>query len=41
MRLKDEKEDQARLKAEEETRLAEEFKLKSEAGGFCGAGVER
>ena len=29
------------MKAEEETRLAEELKLKDEAGGFYGVGVER
>ena len=39
--MKAEKEDQARLKAEEEIHLAEELRLKVEAGGFCGAGVER
>ena len=39
--MKAEKEEQAHLKAEEETRLAEELKLKAEAGGFYGAGVER
>ena len=35
------KEEQARSHSEEETRLAEELMLKSEAGGFYGAGVER
>ena len=29
------------MMAEEETRLAEELRLKAEAGGFCGAVVER
>ena len=41
LRLKAEKEEQARLKVEDETRLAEELRLKAEAGGFCLAGVER
>ena len=40
-RVKAEKEYKARLEAEKETCLAEEFSLKDEAGGFCGAGVER
>ena len=35
------KEEQARLKAEQEIRLAEELRLNVESGGFCGAGVER
>ena len=39
--MKSEKEKQARLKAEEETCLADKLRLKAEAGGFCGAGVER
>ena len=29
------------MKAEEETHIDEELRLKAEAGGFCGAGVER
>ena len=41
LRLKSEKEEQERLKAEEETCIGEKLKLKAEAGGFCGAGVER
>ena len=41
LRLKDEKEEQERLKVEEETCLAEEFRLKAEDGGFYDAGVER
>ena len=41
LRLKAEKEDQACLKAEEETRLDEELRLKAEAGGFYGLGVQR
>ena len=34
-------EERAHLKVEEDTRLAKELRLKAEAGGFCGAGVER
>ena len=41
LRLKAEKEEQARLNAEEETRLAKELRLKAEAGGFYSAGVDR
>ena len=35
--MKAEKEEPARLKAEEETQIAEELRLKAEAGVFCGA----
>ena len=41
MRLEDNKEEQERLKAEEEIRLADELRLKSEAGGFYVVGVDR
>ena len=41
MRLKDVEEEQVRVKAEEEARIFEELRLNAEAGGFCGAGVER
>ena len=39
--MKAEKEDQESFKEEEDKRLADELRLKTEAGGFCGAGVER
>ena len=38
--MKFEKEEQAHPKSEEETRLADELRIKAEAGGFYGAGVE-
>ena len=41
LRLKTEKEDQASLKEEEETCLAEEFILKAKDGGLCVVVLER
>ena len=38
--LKDEGEEETNLNAEEEASLAEELRIKSESGVFCGAGVE-
>ena len=41
MRLRAEEENQARLKVEEEARIAEYLRLEDKSGGFCGAGVDR
>ena len=41
LRLKAEKEGQARLNSEEEMQLAAELRIKVETGGFCGVGADR